>query len=78
MARSSYVYMAVYRETGVPMRACTVKREFVHWLRERWGERIADALDLWRIQDNGMGCTRLSAAELLGDGYDGNKQVDAP
>ncbi len=70
MARSSYVYIAVHPvdppEGGLPIRACTVKREFTQWLNGV-PEAARDRLSYYRIGDNGDRITRLYWRDLVSD-----------
>ena len=68
MARSNYVYMAIhpvdYPEGGIPIRACTVKREFAKWL-EGVPELVRERLSYYRMTDSGDRITRLYWRDLV-------------
>jgi hypothetical protein len=68
MARSSYVYIAIHPidhpEGGIPIRACTVKREFVQWINGLT-ETARDRLSYYRMTDSGDRIARLQWRELV-------------
>jgi len=49
MARGTYVYVVLDRETGEPIAGFTVRRELVTWLERRDGD--PGELRIWRCGD---------------------------
>ena len=59
MARSSYIYLAMWG--SIPDRAFTVKRELKRYVENR----SCDDLTFWRLRDGRGGMTQITLEEIL-------------